>query len=255
MRLHLLSDLHLEMGAETPDQALAARGLEIPDVAADAVVLAGDIAQAAEGVRWAARRWPHRPVVYVLGNHEHYGGRVDATLAACRAAARGTRVHVLENDVVTIAGVDILGATLWTDFRLAGMPGASAAHVADWMPDFRVIRNRRDQPLDPRDTVACHRRTRMWLRRRLAAATRPCVVVTHHAPHPRSDHFGDLASAAFVSDLRRLLMDSGPALWIHGHTHGRDDYRVGPTRVVSNQAGYAGEGCAWDPGLVVDVPE
>lgn len=255
MRLHVLSDLHLEMGAGTPAEVLAARGLQIPDAEADVVVLAGDIANGADGVRWAARRWPDRPVVYVLGNHEHYGGRVDATLAACRDAARGTRVHVLENDVVTIAGVDILGATLWTDFRLAGMPRASAAIVADWMPDFRVIRNRRDHALEPRDTVACHRRTRLWLRRHLAASQRPCVVVTHHAPHPRSDHFGNPASAAFVSDLRRLLMDMGPVLWIHGHTHGRDDYRYGPTRVLSNQAGYADEVCAWDPGLVVTVAE
>lgn len=254
MRLHIASDLHLEMGPGTPDENAAALGLPMADVGADAIVLAGDIANGADGVRWAAAAWPGRPVVFVLGNHEHYGWRVDATLQACREAARGTSVHVLENEAVDIGGLRILGATLWTDFRLPGQPAASAEVAASWMPDFHIVRNRRDEPLRVRDTVACHRRTRAWLARELAAATVPTVVVSHHAPHPRSDHFGDLATAAFVSDLGALIERYRPALWIHGHTHGRDDYRVGGTRVVSNQAGYAAEGTGWDPRFHVDVP-
>lgn len=253
MRLHVLSDLHLETGPGSPAGNAAALGVEPAEVDADAVVLAGDIAGGADGVRWAAARWPHRPVVYVLGNHEHYGRRVDETLRACRAAARDTRVHVLENDAVDVAGVRILGATLWTDFRLGGTPEVSAAVAAGWMPDFSIIRNRRDATLRVRDTVACHRRTRAWLERACATAPGPVVVVTHHAPHPASDHFGNLSSPAFVSDLAERIERWAPALWIHGHTHGRDDYRVGATRVVSNQAGYADEATGWDPAFRVEV--
>lgn len=254
MRLHVLSDLHLELGPGSAAENEAALGLAIPDTDADAVVLAGDIANGADGVRWAARRWPGRPVVYVLGNHEHYGHRVDATLQACREAARGSSVHVLENEAVTLGGVRILGATLWTDFRLHGRPLEAAQAAASWMPDFHIVRNRRDAVFTPRDAIACHRRTRRCLARALAATEGPAVVVTHHAPHPHSDQFGDLASGAFVSDLEWLIRRHAPALWIHGHTHGGDDYRVGATRVVSNQAGYVDEVTDWDPGLCVEVP-
>lgn len=254
MRLHVLSDLHLELGPGTAVANARARGIAVPEVGADAVVLAGDTANAADGVRWAALIWPDRPVIYVLGNHEHYGWAVDATVRACRAAARGTSVRVLENETAELAGVRILGATLWTDFRLHGAPRASAEAATRWMADFSVIRNRHGRTLSPCDTIACHRRTRAWLARELGATDATTVVVTHHAPHPQSDRFGDLASAAFVSDLGALIERFRPSLWVHGHTHACNDYRVGATRVVSNQAGYPHEETNWDPGFCIDLP-
>lgn len=45
-----------------------------------------------------------------------------ARLAELRA--EGLPLHVLHGEVVEIAGVRIVGATLWTDFRL--FPGANA---------------------------------------------------------------------------------------------------------------------------------
>jgi hypothetical protein len=39
---------------------------------------------------------------------------------------------------------------------------------------------------------------------------------------------------------------------VHGHTHHRVDYRIGATRVLSNQRGYPDERvAAFDPALVV----
>ena len=62
MRLHIFSDLHLEFAP-----------LEPPDTGADVVILAGDIHLQTRGVGWAAETF-RRPVIYVPGNHEYYGG-------------------------------------------------------------------------------------------------------------------------------------------------------------------------------------
>lgn len=91
----------------------------------------------------------------------------------------------------------------------------------------------------------------------------PTLVVTHHAPHPKSvqpQYQGDPLSPAFASDLGAAIERYRPELWIHGHDHGSHDYRVGETRIDSNQAGYpalagARENRKFDPKLIVSVHE
>lgn len=89
----------------------------------------------------------------------------------------------------------------------------------------------------------------------------PSVVVTHHAPHPRSLRSGAWAGvldAAHASDLSPILQGPhAPALWIHGHVHASSDYNVGGTRMLANprgsvEAGRAGN-AAFDPSLVVPI--
>lgn len=87
MRLRILSDLHREFGA-----------FELPDVAADLVVLAGDIDRGVRGVVWARQRFPDTPVLYVAGNHEHYDERLGRLHEKLRDAAAGSNVIILENE-------------------------------------------------------------------------------------------------------------------------------------------------------------
>lgn len=255
MRLQILSDLHLELGAGPPAEVAAERGLRIPDTDADVVVLAGDIAAGADGVIWAAQQWPDRDVLYVLGNHEFYHQEVEGVIAACREAAAGTRVHVLERDGITLHGVRFLGTTLWTDFALFGNVRAGELAAARVMMDFRLIHHPRTGILEPATTRDWHADNLAWLNAEMAATDEPVVVVSHHAPHRRSDHFGTTASAGFVSHLEPLIYRHAPSLWIHGHTHGDDDYRVGPTRIVSNQLGYRDEDTRFNPGFCVEVDD
>ena len=78
MKIRVLSDLHLE--CDQPEL--------IPHVDADLVVLAGDIHNHAEGLRWAAETFDGAvPVVYVPGNHEYYDGEFGALETAMRDAA------------------------------------------------------------------------------------------------------------------------------------------------------------------------
>jgi predicted phosphodiesterase len=120
LKLNVLSDLHLSLGA-----------LDVPANDADVVVLAGDIGRPAEAVAWA--RGIDKPVLYVPGNHEFYGGSLDTTLDQLKEMSAGTNVRVLDDDVVTLDGVRFLGSTLWTDFLLCGRELTPANEaLADW---------------------------------------------------------------------------------------------------------------------------
>ncbi len=121
MRLLVLSDLHVEHAPFVPS---APRG------AYDVAVLAGDIGQATLALAWARRSFPDVPIVQVAGNHEFFDTVREDALAAMRAAARRHGVHLLEEDAVAIDGVEFVGCTVWTDYRLherGGRPVAMSA--------------------------------------------------------------------------------------------------------------------------------
>jgi Icc-related predicted phosphoesterase len=248
MRLWILSDLHLEFGP-----------LALPEVRADVVVLAGDVHVGIRGIAWCRERFPETPVIYVPGNHEYYGGAIPRLTEKLRDAAAGSRIFVLEDDAVEIAGVTFLGATLWTDFCLLGDPLLASREAGEVMNDYRRIRvSPSYRRLRPADTLARHHRSRRRLMMRLAErAPAPVVVVSHHAPSALSlgNHESpDLISAAFASGLDDLVAGSRAALWVHGHIHRAADYCLGGTRVICNPRGYVDEPVPeFDPALVVDI--
>lgn len=253
MKLNILSDLHLSLGA-----------LPVPDNDADVVILAGDLARPAQAVEWA--RSIAKPVLYVAGNHEFYGGSISGTTAMLRSLCAGTRIRYLDDDEIVIDGVRFLGTTLWTDFMLFGEGAKRIAAMQEgqrFMRDFSRIREDDDSgvPFSPAGSAARFARHAAWLERRLAAPVDgPTVVITHHAPSPRSVHprfAGSLLNACFVSDAEHLIDGSRACLWIHGHTHDSFDYVVNGARVVCNPRGYARNGVnenpRFDPDCVVEI--
>jgi predicted phosphodiesterase len=249
VRLHVLSDLHLERGIQ-----------ELPAVEADVLILAGDIDNGTSGVEWA-RSWASgRPVIYVAGNHEFYGHSLPGLVADLRAVAAGSSVHVLENEALILDGVRFLGCTLWSDFDFDGAENrALAMRVCERaVSDYRVIRHDEpNRPLSPQDTRDRHLESRRWLTARLAEDhDGPTVVVTHHAPHVLwrpPEKVWRLIAGAFVSDLSELMGDPID-LWIYGHTHRAADLEVSGTQLLSNPCGYPTEPVAgFDPALVVGV--
>ena len=243
MKLNILSDLHLSLGA-----------LAIPQNAADVVVLAGDIARPRGAVAWAAGFT--KPVLYVPGNHEFYGGSIAGTVAELKRLCAGTGIRVLDNDEVIIAGVRFLGTTLWTDFMLFGEGEKRAAAMTKaqrFMRDFTHIRigEAAQELFTPDASAELFKIHAGWLKRKLAEShAGPTVVITHHAPSRKSIHprFADsLLNACFVSDAEHLLESSGARLWIHGHTHDSFDYQVNGTRLVCNPRGYARDGVNENP--------
>jgi Icc-related predicted phosphoesterase len=233
MRLHVLSDLHQELGDYTPKR-----------IDADVVVLAGDIHQGSQGIQWARRYFPKKEVIYVMGNHEFYGRDVKYLVEGCRVEARGANIHLLENQSVQIGGVTFIGCVLWTDFKLWPKPAEAMEAAKDYLNDFKLIRTPSGR-LRPEDTVQFHQASVAWLKAELKKNDpEKTVIVTHHAPSARSippQNVGDILNAAFASNLDSLIRGSRVPLWIHGHTHYNVDYRIGRTRIYSNQRGYPEE--------------
>ena len=253
MKLNILSDLHLSCGA-----------IELPRTDADVVVLAGDIARPQEAIAWAGGF--DKPVLYVPGNHEFYGGSLRATVPELRRLCAGTRIHVLDGDEIIIDGVRFLGTTLWTDFEIFDQAEQRAQAMREaqvFMRDFQKIRldDASGRLFTPDDCAALCRVNARWLEQRLAAAyAGPTVVITHHAPTRQSIHprfAGSLLNGCFVSDLDRLTGADRAQLWIHGHTHDSFDYEANGTRVVCNPRGYSREGVnenpAFDSGFMVEI--
>jgi len=236
MKIQLASDLHLEHLARMfPGETLIR-----PAHQADVLVLAGDVAQASNAIALFGT-WPV-PVLYVLGNHEAYGGCIESVIDELRAASRGTSVRFLERDVVDFGGVRFLGCTLWTDYRLRSnrTQRQLMEHAQLRINDHRLIRTQGGLFL-PEHALRNHEISRAWLERELSQDyDGTTVVITHHAPHPLSVHpryAGDPTNAAFASELTELLHKAD--VWLHGHVHDSFDYKVARCRVVANPRGYA----------------
>ena len=103
-----------------------------------------------------------------------------------------------------------------------------------------------------------HRASRGFLERQFAVPyDGPTLVITHHAPHPRSldaRYAHDGTDPFFASDLTGPITEHEPDVWVHGHVHKHNDYRIGRTRIVSNPRGYPHERTGHDPEFVIDIP-
>lgn len=265
MKAVVFSDLHLaHCDLDYP--------LDFPSGAEIAIVAGDVLAPVSSSLSWLYDNILARglKVVYVAGNHEHYGHvmnqSVDDALGV-RSAYPG--VHWLENEAVVFGGVRFVGTTLWTDYALHGEPQQSMKAAMLGLNDHRMIyttdtdghRGR----FYPEDALAIHEKSRAWLEVELSTSfDGKTVVVTHHCPHPGSIHrrfTGDSLNPAFVSDLTRIIEDHRPSVWVHGHVHSSFDYRVGETRVLCNprgyvrrtRGGYDGENPDFEPFKMIEI--
>ena len=236
MKIQLLSDVHLEFAP-----------LEMREVDADVVVLAGDIGVGKTALDWVRQSFADKPVIYVLGNHEYYGKAYPKLLTQLRHESRDDNIHLLEDDEIEIDGVCFFGCTLWTDYNLLGDPAVAEFAAMQVVNDYRRIRRSPSySKLRALDTAVIHKQSISWLEQRLAQrdAAQKTVVVTHHAPSARSvprEHRKNILSAAFASNLDEFIRHSEVDLWIHGHLHRSSDYQVGSSRVICNPRGYPHE--------------
>jgi UDP-2,3-diacylglucosamine pyrophosphatase LpxH len=240
MRALVFSDLHLE---HRPDWRLPT---SLPPF--DVAIVAGDVhgspATAVETLA-TAQGLLGRPVIYVPGNHEFYGGQIERRLEDGRAACVGTNVQMLDRATVIVDGVRFIGAVLWTDYKLHGDPVTAQVAALRWLNDHRAIETAVagwERKFMPGHALMRHEADRAYIAAQLAEPfDGSSVVVTHHAPHPASVQpkwAGDAITPAFASDLSELIAAFEPRLWVHGHMHDSADHVVGGTRVLCNPKGY-----------------
>jgi len=243
MKIITYSDLHLEFGTDFKPPR---------DNDCDLMILAGDIIvlNDFELLDQFLEDW-NKPVLYVMGNHEHYTRRpIQEDEAAFKAwlSTHHPHVTVLQNEEISLHGVNFFGGTMWTDFNQADPKAMEAARRS--MNDFRLIRTAGNQLLKPIDTVAFHRdfveKLIGWFENPLEG---PRVVITHHAPviNPRTKYTGSDLMPAFNSlDMLEIIEKYQPQLWAYGHTHECDKHTVGKTPIISNQLGYPKPGGGYE---------
>ena len=138
--------------------------------------------------------------------------------------------------------------------RPANGSAISAGAIRDWnSPEG-------DGLLSTRETARRHARDRAFIEAEIAAAHEAglkTVVITHHAPSPRSIHprfAGDECNPGFASNLEAMIQRFQPALWVHGHVHNAVDEQLGRTRILANPRGYdRAEAMDFVPDLVVEL--
>lgn len=244
MRIHALSDLHVEFEGYTPAK-----------VEADFVILAGDIHTKARSSSWA-KEAINIPTVLIAGNHDYYGGSLQGTLRKLKECAQG-HVHFLERDVFVHGDVRFIGCTGWTDFRSFGHVQLNASNAQSSMNDYRMIRHEPSfRRLRASDTQAIAEESRQWLleqvRKPFAGKT---VVVTHHAPLlqllPLWPDVSGL-DAAYGNDWKEFLAEQID-LWVFGHTHHALDVEICGVQFVSNPRGYPQEKTGFRADLVIEI--
>ena len=236
MKLAVLSDIHLEFGRYD---------LNIP-TEVDAILLPGDICtpHLAENSSYGDeyklfKRFKKffkdcndvAPTYYIMGNHEHYGGRLGSTIPKLQEIVGDT--IILDGTSCTLGDYALWGGTLWTDLKSSDP--LVEFHAKQGMNDFSHINDltlNRHRYLNTDYTLK--------LREFLSNNSNP-IVMTHHAPHTHSipqQYKADILSYAYANtELEYLLLDND-ILWFHGHIHQEQDYYINNTRVICNPRGY-----------------
>jgi Icc-related predicted phosphoesterase len=259
MEFRLISDIHNEFYNELTQYTL-------PYMSGDenrVLVIAGDFTMLKRGKTTAnsftqmAKRF--KAVVYVPGNHEYYGYRIDRKAALAKFQDMNPEgldnVHFLIRDSVVIDGIRFVGATLWTDMD-RGNPITRMALV-DKMNDFKAIDYKYEEfdtyhSYNAKHWLLEHSKDLSYIKKTVDGSEEPCIVVTHHAPSARSldpDYAWDtMGNFGYHSVLDEFILDR-PKIqyWLHGHIHCTSDYMIGSTKVVCNPYGYGDEDTQfWD---------
>lgn len=286
LKIGYFSDLHTEFLRPsillTPKDRRMGRIRVLEDFAAelgaayshcDVIVAAGDIGEGVKAVDFLRMAFPEKPVVYVPGNHDYWGGEIHSAERKIKEACEGTNIHFLQaGRTVEIEGAMFCGATLWTDYLLTDSPYALDT-AERLMNDFRKIRIARPGRgdycrLHATDLLGFHTHHLNRIKETMSAALaqdKILVVVSHHLPSAQSLSFGceqvggfgyQPADVCYASHLDHLFhQPDAPTYWIHGHSHIFVDYRIGGTRIVSNPKGYAeGDETGWEIGRHLEVP-
>jgi len=268
--LHIreISDIHLEFYYDLYNKngALAKQEVKqiLPPLPADkktVLIVAGDLATAKMSGRivtfmeLVVPRFKH--VIYVLGNHEHYGFDMSKSLDTIREALESSsridmsKITMAGNNIETVIIGDVTFhcGTLWTDY---GRDPDKMKFIAErYLNDHRAIRKSDYSVFLPEDACEIHAKCIEELTGKLEGRDNSkTVIVTHHMPSYQAvdpqytreaDHIGLALNGAFTSDLDDFIIKFKPAFWFFGHTHTAFEGKVGDTLLVCNPLGYPQE--------------
>ena len=249
MRVFYGSDLHIEFG---PAPAVPT---------GDLLLLAGDIFTPYKmepiNVREAKAFFSQcsknfTEVLYVMGNHEHYGGFLYETNGLVREFLKEfPNIKVLDNEFVEYDDFMVYGATFWTDCRDSNPEVVWNLHRN--MNDFSEIATSRDTIYGGSCKLRCPDiiSENFYTRKKMAEFVKECeakekmaVFLTHHNPSMfcTPDEFKlDLLSYGYSNTgLDDFVLDLEDYIWVCGHQHEPLSAQFGNGIILRNPRGYFG---------------
>lgn len=243
MKIQLKSDLHWEnIINQTRTFSSPEREDEYIHPDAEVLVLAGDIINATERqIDYLLHRFRDAavPILYVPGNHEYWGSDHREARALLKKKLYGSKITLLDKDSVVInsrAGEDVVfvGATLWTS-----LANSEKVFIAEKTRDFREITGITTNSWHYNHILDLHFIEQILDFSQYRDMKK--VVVSHYLPSHNSvpePYKGNPLNCIFVAeDAEAVIKVHEPDLWLHGHTHDSNDYKIGKTRVISNPKG------------------
>lgn len=260
-----VNDIHLDFDIAKGLPLWSPPGLKEDHLTA--LVIAGDIWHARKYLSYANQSWlakraqQFRYIIFVLGNHDYWGGAYNYEAECVKEEIKNqglTNVYLLQDNTIDLEDVRFVGGTLWTDFNKQD-PLTKMSWKTVMLADFKQIKKRihfvdsdgnvKDNEYTSVATVdilKAHQKTKNYIfaNARKDPGIRKVVVVTHMAPSALSidDRFKHdvIANGYYYSELGNEIADSEIDLWFHGHTHVPKDYVINNTRIINNARGYVG---------------
>lgn len=227
MKFRVFNDIHLDFGNFTIKPL--PRDKDTTLFVVGDIATAGTIGVAATWLNEQAKNFKY--VVAVLGNHDYWGA-TDWKIQPNKLQQMCTvNVYILEKQIITLDGVKIGGATLWTDLDNDPIKELQLKSVTN---DLLYTKN-----FTANDWVKEFTWTKEWIR------TNPVdILLTHYVPMKLFTppmFKNDYANFAFNCDVAIELFNEGaemPKFWLFGHTHYTYDEVVNNTHYICNPVGY-----------------
>lgn len=254
LQLQIVSDLHLEFREVNQITKLIQPVAKILILAGDICPLTNveDIGKMKILIEWASLHY--EKVIHVLGNHEFYSTEEHRTINQVFYAARNLmklypKYMFLNNSSIRIQNYVIYGTTLWTN-----IPESLHKQIILEVNDYRYIYTAPNKRLTPDLVSRVHKRSVDMLVAAMLEADKAklkMIVISHHKPYISTPMI-EARNFAYQADLA-YLMGGVIKLWCYGHTHKKDNTRIGTTMVYSNPKGYPYEKMAFNRNEVIAV--
>jgi predicted phosphodiesterase len=241
MRIHLLSDLHLELKTRTID--FKEQNVQNK---ADILILAGDIGSPYKenyNELLANVSGIYEKVIIITGNHEYYGKhtmhKVEEKIRDL--CSKYNNVHFLQKEVFIYKRIRFVGCTLWSK---------GDQSLCKYMSDFKYM-----PTMSHEKYVSLYNDHKSWLEEVLPLKSDEydnTFVITHHLPlkalicDEYKDHY---LNDFFASDIST----DGANFWCYGHTHTPNFDIINNIKFYCNPYGYTYEKVGYNPNLIIEI--
>jgi predicted phosphohydrolase len=263
IRIHLISDIHLEFYKTFPKLDKKIQLSEPGTNTINILCLCGDIGYPhmkiyAAFIDWIAPRFDK--IFIIAGNHEYYSSThtIDQINSKINSICeKYENISFLNRTTELYENILFVGTTLWSNIS------KTPATAFNEFNDFTQIRSTEDSILTPQEYYNMHLRDLKWLKETLDVATttahKEIILLTHNLPSYSAIHHSYRLSSInslFASNLDYIMAENpNIRLWLFGHTHKAINIRIKGTLLLANPLGYPKENphmSVWNKTITLD---